>query len=151
LRDVVNQSIVLIGCSLVLTVALGCGTASNPKEDLLKTVGPAIVQVNSSPTTEFGLLIEGNYVVTAAHVVWPASHVTVIVSEGSNYPGTPVLGWDLLADIAVIGPVDTIAAPFELSNVADPQVGDAVFALGRTTVRGLKYPPDKLSQIGKII
>jgi S1-C subfamily serine protease len=53
-----------------------------------------------------GVLIEGGYVVTNAHVVWPFDEVRVVFPNGADFTAAPVKSIDVLGDLAVIGPID---------------------------------------------
>ena len=52
------------------------------------------------------MLIEGGYVVTNAHVVWPFDEVRVVFPNGADFTAAPVKSIDVLGDLAVIGPID---------------------------------------------
>ena len=52
------------------------------------------------------MLIEGGYVVTTAHVVWPFDEVRVVFPNGADFTAAPVKSIDVLGDLAVIGPID---------------------------------------------
>ena len=78
------------------------------------------------------MLIEGGYVVTNAHVVWPFDRVRVLFSDGSEFPDSPVLTWDLVGDLAVIGPLQTAIEPVALVDGEDLAIGSEVFLIGYT-------------------
>ena len=80
--------------------------------------------------TGSGILIEGGYVVTNAHVVWPYEAARVVFPDGSEFTAVPLRGWDLLADIAVLGPVDAAADAVALVDGEDLPIGSEVFLLG---------------------
>ena len=42
-----------------------------------------------------------------AQVVWPFESVRVVFPDGSEFLEVPVKGLDVVADLAVIGPIDT--------------------------------------------
>ena len=79
-----------------------------------------------------GFLAEGNYIVTAAHVVWPYTAESDIVFEnGTEYANVPVVSLDHLADLAFLGPIDdTSAPPVDFTNVEDESEGDVVLVIG---------------------
>lgn len=52
------------------------------------------------------MLIEGGYVVTNAHVVWPFDEVRVVFPNGADFTAAPVKSIDVLGDLAVIVPID---------------------------------------------
>jgi len=57
---------------------------------------------------------EGGYVLTNAHVVWPLQDVRVVFLDGSEHLDAPVLKWDLMGNLAVIGSLDTDIPPLTL-------------------------------------
>ena len=54
-------------------------------------------------------MIEGGYVLTNNHVVWPYDDVRVVLPDGTELEGVPVFNSDPLADLAVLGPIDVSA------------------------------------------
>ena len=76
------------------------------------------------------MLISGGYVVTNAHVVWPFRKARVVFPDGSEYPDAPVVNWDHMVDLAVIGPLATGIEPLFLVNGEDLPVGSDMFLVG---------------------
>ena len=77
-----------------------------------------------------GVLVEGGYVITNAHVVWPFDKVRVAFPDGSDHVDAPVLNWDLMGDLAVIGPLQTSIDPVALVDGEDLITGSDVFLIG---------------------
>jgi phosphonate transport system substrate-binding protein len=98
--------------------------------EIFARVSPAVVFVDTPAGTASGILIEDGYVVTNAHAVWPFRRVRVVFSDGTEYASAPVLNWDLLADLAVIGPLPTTGDPAVLVNGEDLVIGSEVFQVG---------------------
>jgi len=76
-----------------------------------------------------GVLVTGGYIVTNAHVVWPGGTVRVSFGREDEIK-VPVLGWDLLADIAVLGPVAVDLPSFSFGDQPTILVGDSVTLSG---------------------
>ena len=93
-------------------------------------VSPAVAFIETSAFSGSGVLIQGGYVVTNAHVVWPFEKARVVFPDGSEFPDAPVLSWDFMGDLAVIGPVDTEIAPLELVNGEGLIIGSDVLLIG---------------------
>ena len=93
-------------------------------------VSPAVAFVETPTAKGSGVLIEGGYVVTNAHVVWPFQKVRVVFPDGAEYEGAPILNWDLLGDLAVIGPLETAIDPVALVDREDLITGSEVFLIG---------------------
>jgi cyclophilin family peptidyl-prolyl cis-trans isomerase len=75
-------------------------------------------------------LIEGGYLVTNAHVVWPFDEVRVVFPDGSEHLEAPVVGSDLMGDLAVIGPLETTADPLALVDGENLVIGSELFLIG---------------------
>ena len=97
---------------------------------IFSEVSPSIAFIETLAGTGSGVLIEGGYVVTSAHVVWPFDTARVVFPDGSEFLDAPVKGWDLMADVAVIGPVDASQAPLELSDGRVRVIGSDTFLIG---------------------
>ena len=109
--------------------ATAASAAVTPVE-IFDKVSPAIAFIETGMGTGSGILIEGGYVVTNAHVVWPYEDARVVFPDGSEFTAVPLRGWDLLADIAVLGPIDAAADPVALVDGEDLPIGSEVFLLG---------------------
>ena len=86
--------------------------------------------VETSAATGSGVLIEGGYVVTNYHVVWPYESVWVVFPDGTELANVPVVGWDPMADLAVLGPVAVSAQPLTLKGVESTALGSELFLVG---------------------
>jgi len=73
------------------------------------------------------VLIEGNYILTNGHVVWPYSEARIAFPDGSEFEEVPVHGWDLTSDTALLGPIDTNTATMALGDGEDIEIGGQVF------------------------
>ena len=69
-----------------------------------QSVAPAVVFVETAGGTGSGLLLASNAVLTAAHVVYPHRSARIVFPSGAQMFDVPVIGWDLMTDIAVLGP-----------------------------------------------
>ena len=78
---------------------------------------------------------------TNAHVVWPYDTVRVVLPDGSEFPEVPVVGIDLLADIAVLGPIDTPEGALELVDGESLPIGSDAFLIGYAIGRGQSARP----------
>lgn len=93
-------------------------------------VSPSIAFIDTPIGTGSGVLIEDGYIVTNAHVVWPYATVRVAMSDGQEFLDTPVLNWDLLGDLAIVGPIDTDVKPIKFVNGEDLIIGSEVYLIG---------------------
>ncbi len=60
--------------------------------EIFTAISPAVAFVDTPTGTGSGVLIQGGYLLTNAHVVWPFSAVRVVFPDGSEYVDTPVVG-----------------------------------------------------------
>ena len=103
-------------------------------------------------------MIEGGHVVTNAHVVWPYESVRVVFPDGSEFLEVPVKALDLLADLAVLGPIDVPTRALALVDGESLPIGTETFSIGYpgeteefpqpTIVRGLLSRMRELESIG---
>ena len=113
------------------TVAAATPTPSAlPATGIFAQVAPSVVFIETPHGTGSGAVIEDGYVLTNAHVVWPFEEVRVVFPDGSEYANAAVARYDMMADLAVIGPLDTMAAPLTLVDGEDLPVGSDVYLLG---------------------
>ena len=98
--------------------------------EIFTKISPAIAFIETSVSTGSGVLIQGGHVVTNAHVVWPFQSVRVVFPDGSEYLDAPVRNWDLMGDLAVIGPLDSDISPLPLLDGEDLIIGSDLFLIG---------------------
>ena len=110
-------------CGMTSTVQL------SPSE-VFERVSPSVPFIETPVSTGSGVLIEGGYVVTNYHVVWPYDAVRVYFPGETDLRNVPVLGWDPMADLAVLGPVDVSAQPLKLGNGENSAPGSELFLVG---------------------
>ena len=99
-------------------------------EEIYRLVSPSTPFVNTAEGSGSGILIEGGYILTNYHVVEPYRTVRVVFPNGAEFRNTPVVGWDSRADLAVLGPVDVLEHPLELTNGEDMDLGSELFLVG---------------------
>ncbi len=97
---------------------------------IFEMVSPAIAFIHTDAGTGSGVLVEGGYVVTNAHVVWPFNAVRVVFPDGTDYRDVPVKGWDLLVDLAVLGPISTQVEPVPMLDGENISIGSEVYLIG---------------------
>ena len=98
--------------------------------EIFELVSPSVAFIETSAGRGSGVLIEGGYVVTNAHFLWPFDKARVVFSDGSEFKDAPLLNWDLLGDLAVIGPLDTSISPVALTSGEDLAIGSDVYLIG---------------------
>ena len=97
---------------------------------IFQKVSPAIAFVNTETRAGSGVLLEGGYLVTNAHVVWPFDAARVVFPDGTEFEQVAVKGWDLLADLAVLGPIDVPAQPMALLDGENIPIGSDMYLIG---------------------
>ena len=99
-------------------------------QEVYSLVAPSIPLIETPTGTGSGILIEGGYVVTNHHVVWPYHKVWVVFPDGTELGDVPVLGWDPYADLVVLGPVGVPAPPLSLVDGEGMNPGSEVYLIG---------------------
>ena len=97
---------------------------------MYQRTSPSIPFIKTTAGTGSGVLIEGGYVITNYHVVWPYEAVSVVFPDGTELENVPVVGWDPMADLAVLGPVTVSAQPLRLTNGEDTAIGSELLLIG---------------------
>ena len=117
--------------ALLLSLSVACGGEELSDADVLEKVVPSMAEIKLQTwTLGSGFLVEGGYVVTAAHVVWPLNSIDVVFSNGAEHRNVPVVSFDEFSDLAFLGPIDTSAPRVELADTEGLHVGDSVMKLG---------------------
>ena len=105
-------------------------TAQLTATEVYALVAPTIVFIETPSGTGSGVLIDGGYIVTNRHVVWPYESVWATFPDGTWFEDVPVIGWDALSDLAVLGPVDIPVAPVELADGEGLAPGSELYLVG---------------------
>ena len=79
-------------------------TGELPPDEIYGRIAASIPLVETGSSIGSGILIDGGYVVTNYHVVWPYGSAWLVFPDGTEYTDVPVVGWDEFADLAVLGP-----------------------------------------------
>jgi hypothetical protein len=112
------------------TVVTTTTAAPLTTRQLFDRISRSVAFISTDLSTGSGVLLEGGWVVTNAHVVWPFDRVRVVFPDGSEYPATPVVRTDVYEDLAVLGPLESREGGLRLTDGADYGVGDTVFLIG---------------------
>lgn len=68
--------------------------------------------------------------VTNAHVVWPYDNAYVVFPNGEVHRNIPIRNWDLMRDLAVLGPITTDVVPATLANGEEGAIGSETYLIG---------------------
>ena len=123
--------------ALILTLSAACGgELSNEevplsKEDVLNELAPSLVTVQFRGIDGgSGFLVKGNYIVTAAHVVWGFPEIDVLLHDGTLQEDVPVIAYDYFSDLAFLGPIDTSAPTLQFAEIDALTTEDRAFIIG---------------------
>ena len=108
-------------------------------------VSPSIALVETSSKLGSGILIEGGYVVTNNHVVWPYDEAWLVFPDGTEFQDVPVIGRDFSADLAVLGPIDAPYRPLTFSDRDDLAPGSDLLLVGYPSEPEL-FPQPSITQ-----
>ena len=98
--------------------------------EVYERVSPRVAFIVTPAGTGSGVLIEGGYVITNYHVVWPYETVQVVFPDGTEFEDISVLGWNPMADLAVLGPVNVSVQPLKLVDGESIPIGSQLFLIG---------------------
>jgi len=123
------------GSASASPVALESGPAAlqGQYEDVIKTVLPSVVQINTDSGTGSGVIYDDKGdIVTNAHVVGSATTVKVLPATGGSTLTAKVLGVFTPDDLAVIRVTSDAGSlhPAVFGSSADVQAGQIVLAMG---------------------
>lgn len=104
---------------------------ATPLPAAVQRVAPSMVKIRIRDSeVGSGFVVEGGYIVTAAHVVRRLTVVDVVFENGVEHKDVPVVSSDHLADLAFLGPINTSAPHVEFANVDNEIEGASVFVIG---------------------
>ncbi len=98
--------------------------------EAITNVGASMVLIETNARAGSGILIEGGYILTSASIVWPYDTARVLLADGSGFSAVPLKGSDLLADLALLGPVDASQGGVSLASQERLGVGQDAFLIG---------------------
>ncbi len=97
--------------------------------EIYAMLSPSVAYIETPTGTGSGFLVDGGYVVTNHHVVWPFEEARVVFPDGTEMTA-PVAAWDPMSDMAILGPVEVEAPPLELRDGENLAIGSELFLLG---------------------
>ncbi len=113
---------------------LACAATAHAQQStaaaVYESVAPAVVFVETAGGTGSGLLLKSNAILTAAHVMYPYRSARVVFSHGTELLDVPLIGWDLMADVAVLGPVQSEVPSPPIGTASKPSIGSDLFTIG---------------------
>jgi len=99
-------------------------------KEIFKRISPAVAFIETPTGSGSGFLIQGGYLLTNAHVVWPYENVRVVFPDGTEFKNAHVANWDLIVDVAVIGPLSVDLPPVPLADGENLSIGSDVYLIG---------------------
>lgn len=131
------------------TTTTAATSASGPldAEGALAAIAPSMALISTPDATGSAVLVDGGYLVTNAHVVDPWAEVDVTFAGEERIEGVPVSEVDLVADLALVGPVDADLDAEPLEIVAPEGVADAgdAFLVGFPGEQDIDDPTARVS------
>lgn len=122
--------VLVVGCT---TSAVRTGSEELPvlsAMEIYARVSPSLAFIHTPRGSGSGALIENNYILTNAHVVWPHEKVDVTFPDGSGLKEVPVAFIDHMGDLALLGPVSVDLPTLEFATREDIEVGSDVYLIG---------------------
>ena len=117
--------------ALAVVLCAACGGKDLSDADVLEKVVPSMAEIKfRTSSLGTGFLVDGGYIVTAAHVVWPLNEVDVVFSDGTEHRNVSVVSLDQFSDLAFLGPIDTSVPRVEFAHTEGQLEGSSVLNLG---------------------
>ena len=95
----------------IAAALLACASAAHAQHStaaaVYESVAPAVVFVETASGAGSGLLLESKAILTAAHILYPHRTARIVFPDGAEILDVPLIGWDLTADVAMLGPVQS--------------------------------------------
>ena len=126
------MKVTLLGplAALVMALCAACGGELS-EEGVLKKLTPSMVTIQfRGAEGGSGFLVDGNYIVTAAHVVWGLPGIDVLYDDGTLHENVPIAGYDYFTNLAFLGPVDISAPTLEFAEFDSLTLEDTAFIVG---------------------
>jgi hypothetical protein len=117
----------------IATIATAEPSPSTPlgsADEVFRRVAPSMAFIATDVGTGSGFFLDDRRLVTNAHVVRPYAAARVVLSDGTDLDGVPVIGWDLEADLAVLELSDGRDRPTLAASDATPRTGERVYLVG---------------------
>ena len=124
--------VVLVACEVVQQSAPTPLTSTQ----VFDKVSPSIAFIETADRQGAGVLIEGGHLLTNAQIVWPYHTVRVVFPDGSEYFDVPVKGLDLIADLAVLGPISAPTGTLEFVDGEGLPNGNKIYVIGYPEATG---------------
>lgn len=115
---------------LTLALAPESTEGNRPASEIFAEISPSVAFVETEAGTGSGVLIEHKFLLSNAHVVWPFNQVRVVFPDGTEHLDVPVYAWDLMADLALIGPIETDLPEIPLVDGAELDIGSDAYLVG---------------------
>ena len=116
--------------ALVLVLCAACGGELS-EDGVLNKLAPSMVTIQfRGADSGSGFLVEGNYIVTAAHVPWGLPDIDVVLEDGTMHENVPIVAYDYFTDLAFLGPIDTSAPTLEFAEIDTLTTEDTAFIIG---------------------
>jgi hypothetical protein len=112
--------------------AVSDSTEKAAAELIYDRVAPSIASIETGISGGSGILIDGESVLTAAHVVWPYRTVRVVFANGAELVDAPVVGVDPFGDLAIVDVSDMsgLPPPVDIGDGEAIPLGRPVYLVG---------------------
>jgi hypothetical protein len=105
--------------------------ASGDAAAVFERVSPSVVFVGTPIGTGSGIILDARHILTNAHVVRPFREARLVDVDGRELGTATVVGWDLLADVAVLeAPRQLAGPPIAMGQPEQIRTGAGVFLVG---------------------
>lgn len=96
-------------------------------DQALEQVAPSLALLETPLNKGTAVLLDNGYLLTNADTLWPFAAGRILLSNGEERLDVPVAHWDMMANLALLGPVETDLPALSLGNGESLAVGSNVF------------------------
>jgi hypothetical protein len=97
---------------------------------IFERLSPSVAHISLPDGTGSGALLEGGYILTNYHVVWPFDVADVAFPDGTTFEDVPLAAHDPLFDLALLGPVEADLPPIVFVDGESAAVGSEILLIG---------------------
>ena len=98
--------------------------------EIFTRLSPSVAYISVPGSSGSGALIDGGYIVTNYHIVWPHTAADVTFPDGAKFDDVALVAADPLLDLALLGPIEVDLPPIAFVDGESAVVGGDILLIG---------------------
>ena len=98
--------------------------------EIFTRLSPSAAYISVPGSSGSGALIDGGYIVTNYHIVWPHTAADVTFPDGAKFDDVALVAADPLLDLALLGPIEVDLPPIAFVDGESAVVGGDILLIG---------------------